>query len=573
MLINHPLDCPICDQGGECDLQDEAMVYGSDRGRYTEFKRSVENKECGPIVKTIRTRCIHCTRCVRFSTEVAGNEVRGMFGRGEESSIGTYVNSFRNTELSGNLVDLCPVGALTSKPYAYKARNWELDSVDTVDFFDSMLSNIVVYKAPSEGIIRILPRNDTDYPENWISDRTRYAFDGLKYMQEGTSYAQSPSYLPFEFDMILGGQINLEIAYSAFNYVKAKGHNSVSISFISPKVYVDVPFFYGMTDVFTTFGQSSLDTILHIGLNLRYEASLLNTIRRREQTRRGISHMTVGSFFPLRYSHAHQGNSFNSLYAIYENRASFVKDSYITGKSVGVLVGVQAIAHNYSGFFQQMVLKIGKLFFTKTNKKDRLGFIHNSVGSLAFAHLGYSIKQNHGIASNGQNVTKLSFAQPLYQKNYNFANKGAATIIPVKTKSLYECTGSLISATGQLRKHAKVINELGTKQNKANFESELVALWWTQKKTNKGSNVNNFWDALSFFNEETPMSSNFQINHTSFVFNPFAINHAEQTKAPLALFAQPVRDFYINDSRAIKSITIADCSLFMNTKTNFIKEN
>jgi len=122
LLVNHPLDCPICDQGGECDLQDETMTYGSDRGRYFEFKRSVENKECGPIVKTIRTRCIHCTRCVRFSAEVAGNEVRGRFGRGEESEIGTYVNSFMNTELSGNLVDLCPVGALTSKPYAYKVR-------------------------------------------------------------------------------------------------------------------------------------------------------------------------------------------------------------------------------------------------------------------------------------------------------------------------------------------------------------------------------------------------------------------------------------------------------------------
>ena len=121
--MNHPLDCPICDQGGECDLQDETLTYGSDRGRYFDFKRSVENKECGPIVKTIRTRCIHCTRCVRFSAEIAGNEVRGRFGRGEESEIGTYVNSFRDTELSGNLVDLCPVGALTSKPYAYKARS------------------------------------------------------------------------------------------------------------------------------------------------------------------------------------------------------------------------------------------------------------------------------------------------------------------------------------------------------------------------------------------------------------------------------------------------------------------
>jgi len=123
LLINHPLDCPICDQGGECDLQDETLAFGSDRGRYFDFKRSVEDKECGPIIKTIITRCIHCTRCVRFSTEVAGKEIRGSFGRGEDTEIGTYVNSFFKTELSGNIVDLCPVGALTSKPYAFKARS------------------------------------------------------------------------------------------------------------------------------------------------------------------------------------------------------------------------------------------------------------------------------------------------------------------------------------------------------------------------------------------------------------------------------------------------------------------
>jgi NADH dehydrogenase (ubiquinone) Fe-S protein 1 len=124
LLLNHPLDCPICDQGGECDLQDESLTYGSDRSRYFfDFKRSVEDKECGPIVKTVITRCIHCTRCVRFSSEIAGNEIMGSFGRGEETEIGTYVQSFIKTELSGNLIDLCPVGALTSKPYAYKGRN------------------------------------------------------------------------------------------------------------------------------------------------------------------------------------------------------------------------------------------------------------------------------------------------------------------------------------------------------------------------------------------------------------------------------------------------------------------
>jgi NADH dehydrogenase/NADH:ubiquinone oxidoreductase subunit G len=122
LLINHPLDCPICDQGGECDLQEETLQYGSERGRYSDFKRSVEDKECGPIVKTIMTRCIHCTRCVRFSTEIAGQETLGVFGRGQEMEIGTYISTFIKTELSGNLVDLCPVGALTSKPYAFKGR-------------------------------------------------------------------------------------------------------------------------------------------------------------------------------------------------------------------------------------------------------------------------------------------------------------------------------------------------------------------------------------------------------------------------------------------------------------------
>ena len=157
LLLNHPLDCPICDQGGECDLQEEALTYGADRGRAYEFKRSVEDKECGPVVKTIRTRCIHCTRCVRFSAEVAGLEALGSFGRGEETEIGTYVTAFLRTELSGNLVDLCPVGALTSKPYAYQARSWELTRQDGRDIFDARGSDISLHTRGDE-IVRILPR-------------------------------------------------------------------------------------------------------------------------------------------------------------------------------------------------------------------------------------------------------------------------------------------------------------------------------------------------------------------------------------------------------------------------------
>lgn len=230
LLLNHPLDCPICDQGGECDLQEEALTYGSDRGRTTERKRSVEDKECGPVVKSIRTRCIHCTRCIRFSTEIAGRERFGAFGRGEDTEIGSYLSSRLRTELAGNLVDLCPVGALTSKPYAYRARPWELRRLDSFDPFDAIGAEVslhvrgatassttsllgrsgspiptspiayassavsasaasatpVISASPSllrgrtegEQILRVLPRVPALSGENWISDRSRYGIEG-----------------------------------------------------------------------------------------------------------------------------------------------------------------------------------------------------------------------------------------------------------------------------------------------------------------------------------------------------------------------------------------------------------
>jgi len=157
LLINHPLDCPICDQGGECDLQDQSVIFGGDRGRFYEIKRSVEDKECGPLIKTIMNRCIHCTRCVRFSQEIAGNDSLGVTGRGFNMEIGFYIQSFINSESSGNVIDLCPVGALTSKPFAFLARSWELKHYEFIDFFDSFASNIRVDMRGSQ-ILRVIPR-------------------------------------------------------------------------------------------------------------------------------------------------------------------------------------------------------------------------------------------------------------------------------------------------------------------------------------------------------------------------------------------------------------------------------
>src|SRR6056300_614167 len=187
MLINHPLDCPICDQGGECDLQDQAMGYGHDASRFSDTKRAVENKNMGPLVNTVMTRCIHCTRCVRFSTEVAGVPEIGAIGRGEDMEITTYLEAALDSEMSGNVIDLCPVGALTSKPYAYTARPWELKKTETIDVMDALGSNIRVDTKGRE-VMRILPRNHDGVNEEWISDKTRFVWNGLRRQRLDTPY-------------------------------------------------------------------------------------------------------------------------------------------------------------------------------------------------------------------------------------------------------------------------------------------------------------------------------------------------------------------------------------------------
>lgn len=187
LLINHPLDCPICDQGGECDLQDQAFKYGRGGSRYSENKRAVKDKDLGPLVKTQMTRCIHCTRCVRFSTDIAGVEELGAIGRGENMQITSYLEKTLTSELSGNVIDLCPVGALTSKPYAFKARSWELEKTESIDVMDALGSNIRVDASGLE-VMRILPKLNDDINEEWLSDKARFAYDGLKYQRLDRPY-------------------------------------------------------------------------------------------------------------------------------------------------------------------------------------------------------------------------------------------------------------------------------------------------------------------------------------------------------------------------------------------------
>jgi NADH-quinone oxidoreductase subunit G len=294
LLINHPLDCPICDQAGECDLQDQAMAFGTDGSRYRENKRAVENKYIGPLVKTIMTRCIHCTRCVRFTTEVAGISELGLTGRGEDAEITTYLERAMTSELQGNVIDLCPVGALTSKPYEFQARPWELNKTESIDVMDALGSNIRVDTRGRE-VMRIMPRLNEQVNEEWISDKTRFIWDGLRTQRLDRPYVRVNGRLQAaswseafaavkaavaktsaaKIGAIAGDLANVEELYALKSLMTKLG--SVNIDARQDGVALD-PKFGRASYIFnpTIEGIEQADAILIIGSNPRFEASVLN---------------------------------------------------------------------------------------------------------------------------------------------------------------------------------------------------------------------------------------------------------------------------------------------------------
>jgi NADH-quinone oxidoreductase subunit G len=332
LLINHPLDCPICDQGGECDLQDQAMAYGMDRGRYTEHKRAVTEKYMGPIIETFMTRCIHCTRCIRFIDEIAGVPVLGGVGRGEHMEIGTYVEQAIGSELSGNLVDVCPVGALTSKPYAFTARPWELRHTETIDVFDAVGSNIRVDARGGE-VMRVLPRLHEDVNEEWISDKTRYAADGLKRRRLDRPYVRrngklEPASWTEAFQavaMALDGLDGSRMAAIAGDLVDAEAMTALKdlmAAFGSPHLDCrqDGAALGGpRTGYIFNSGIAAIeraDAILLVGTNPRHEAAMVNARIRKRYIKTGLSVGLIGEATDLTYRYDHLGRTPDVLSAL-----------------------------------------------------------------------------------------------------------------------------------------------------------------------------------------------------------------------------------------------------------------
>ena len=359
LLANHPLDCPVCDQGGECDLQDQSLYYGFDKSRFSENKRAVRDKYMGPLIKTQMTRCIHCTRCIRFATEVAGVPEIGAIGRGENMEITTYLEKSMESELSANVIDLCPVGALTSKPYAFEARPWELKKTESIDVMDAVGSNIRIDTYGWE-VKRILPRLNNEINEEWISDKTRYACDGLLKQRLDEPYIKKNGKLiksnwdealelitekiqntrPEKMAGHVGDLVSLENIFSFKNFLKdLKIEN---FEFREREIYLN-----GSDKINYLFNSSiegieKSDLILLIGCNPRHEATMVNARIRKVYANRKIPVYSIGNPGDLTYEYNIIGETTAELRDIIKGQNSFSK-KLLSSKKPIVIIGESAL--------------------------------------------------------------------------------------------------------------------------------------------------------------------------------------------------------------------------------------
>ncbi len=419
LLANHPLDCPVCDQGGECDLQDQSMYYGIDKSRFIENKRQVKEKYMGPLIKTQMTRCIHCTRCVRFANEVAGVPEIGAIGRGEDMEITTYLEKAMESELSANVIDLCPVGALTSKPYAFEARPWELKKTESIDVMDAVGSNIRVDTYNWE-VKRILPRLNNEINEEWISDKTRYSCDGLlkqrldvPYIKKNNKLEKSSweeainliinkikSIKPEEIAGHVGDMINLEnvLAFKKLFQVL----NCDNLEFREKKFYINSIDKINYLFNSSINGIEESDLILLIGTNPRHEATMLNARIRKSFVKKKVPIFSIGNPGDLTYNYTIIGNKTDDIKKILNNEGDF-SQKLLSAKKPIIIIGESALE-----------LNSGKYIFEETkNFLKKNNFISEDWNALNF------LPQNASTVG----LIDLKILSEENEKNYSFFDK------------------------------------------------------------------------------------------------------------------------------------------------------
>ena len=442
LLANHPLDCPVCDQGGECDLQDQSMFYGIDKSRFKENKRHVPEKYMGPLIKTQMTRCIHCTRCIRFATEVAGVPELGAIGRGEDMQITTYLEKAMESELSANVIDLCPVGALTSKPYVFEARPWELKKTETIDVMDAVGSNIRVDTYGWE-VKRVLPKVNDDINEEWISDKTRYACDGLKNQRldspfikrngqfQKTSWEDAYSLIklkinqttPDKISGFTGDLTNMETQFAAREFFD-KILNSNYLESRSENIFVDTSKRenYIFNSSINSIEES--DFILLVGTNPRYEATILNSRIRKSYLNNRAEIYSFGDQGDLTYPYKVINESNKAL----DNFLSGKGDLYNKFKNSSkpmVILGFSFFLGKSAKYFQEKLNSFQKNYINEEFKDWKIINVlskdASTVGAFDLDIINTSDGYNKTLEKLNNNEFELIFL--FGQDNLNFSKK------------------------------------------------------------------------------------------------------------------------------------------------------
>lgn len=534
LLINHPLDCPICDQSSECDLQDQTIIFGSDRSRFFFKKRGVEDKYCGPFIKTIMTRCIHCTRCVRFANEICGIDDLGTTGRGNKTEINFYYPKIFNSEFSGNLVDLCPVGALTSKPYAFKVRSWELKKKEGIDILDGICSNIKIDIFNNE-IVRILPKTNFDINKEWISNKTRYFFDSLKYqrlkyplLKDNENNFSKISWLDalniinkklinidsFEIKSVIGDLTDLESIFLLKKNLNKLGilnvHYEKFLNNKKIKINSDLTSNFLFNNTLKSIEDS--DLCLIIGSDIRKEGSILNIhlINRLKKGNFKIAY--IGNKINFTYPIQHLGLTFKTLINIFLGKHTFCKDLKKSKKPL-IFIG-ENILNQKNGFF--FISKLKNLLIFKNN----INFFNSQTSLINFFETTFSKSNNflknsklyYLFNTNLQKKLKISKNSFVIYQGHHFTKDAQNSNLILPGLTFLEKNGMYINLEGFIQKNEQILN-LNTEQRKDSIIYRNIYKFLLKKNQ---SNLNFFCkiqDILPYlYKKKIKIINNFSFN-------------------------------------------------------------
>ena len=496
LLINHPLDCPICDQGGECDLQDQAVGYGFDRSRYTEAKRAVKDKELGPLVKTVMTRCIQCTRCIRFGEEIAGVDSLGLLNRGEDVEIGTYVSKVMDSEISGNLIDVCPVGALTSKPYAFTARPWELKKTETIDVLDGVGSNIRIDSRGRE-VMRIIPRLNEDVNETWISDKARFSYDGLMMRRldrpwvrnektkklEAATWEEAFATIAIKMaeinakDMVAlaGDLVDMESVQALKSLMNAKGVTDMECRVDGASFDVTNPSSYLFNGGIESLDNA--DAILLIGTNPRHEAAIINARIHKAVRDNNAKVALIGAVADLNYPYDNLGDNADAIETLMKSRSGFAK-ILKEAKNPVVILGAGALQRKDGKAIQALTMKVAQKFDASFN------VLHLTAGRVGALTLGFTspkpiaLKDKSFVYLLGvdtpmvADIDKKAFV--VYQGHHGDSGAHRADVI-LPGCAYTEKDGYYMNTEGRLQMARKAVSTVGEAQEDWKIISLLAA--------------------------------------------------------------------------------------------------